>query len=307
MVSGFSNGLWIALLCNVLQAVVEVEPASSVLDSLQRNGSVHLSTILDKQDDQIQRTLFFALIPVVVAFSFIVFIFYRSKREAYHKQKEAELKLNIAEVEMKALRSQMNPHFIFNCLNSIHHYMHRSQGSLAGEYLIKFSQLIRHVLETSSYRMIPLADDLHALKLYMELEQLRTDHSFDFHIRIDTEIDVNKIEIPPLLIQPFVENSIWHGLNHRGKGGEIKIHITLDNQMLACVIEDNGEEGGVKETYDLSNAVKKTSLGMALIHDRLEVVNHLYKVKAGYTLTDLVNEKNEKEGKRVVLTLPYED
>jgi LytS/YehU family sensor histidine kinase len=307
MVVGFSNGMWIALLCNLSQAAIEIEPVTSVLDSLRQNGSANLSSILDKQDDQIQRTLFFALIPVVVAFSFIVFIFYRSKREAYYKQKEAELKLNIAEVEMKALRSQMNPHFIFNCLNSIHHYMHYSDGSLAGEYLIKFSQLIRHVLETSSYRMISLADDLNALKLYMELEQLRTDHSFDFHILVDPGIDPEKIEIPPLLIQPFVENSIWHGLNHRGKGGAIKIHITLDNTMLSCVIVDNGHEGGIKETYDLSNTVKKTSLGMALIHDRLEVVNHLYQVKAGYALTDLVNEKNEREGKRVVLTLPYED
>jgi LytS/YehU family sensor histidine kinase len=307
MVSGFSNGLWMALLFNLTQIGVELNPVAPVVDSLQQNASTDLSSILDKQDDQIQRTLLFALIPVVVAFSFIVFIFYRSKREAYYKQKEAELKLNIAEVEMKALRSQMNPHFIFNCLNSIHHYMHRSQGSMAGEYLIKFSQLIRHVLETSSYRMIPLADDLNALKLYMELEQLRTNHSFDFHIEVDSKIDAEKIEIPPLLIQPFVENSIWHGLNHRGKGGEIKISIVLNNDMLSCRIEDNGHEGGSKEVYDLSNAVKKTSLGMVLIHDRLEVVNHLYNVKAGFTLTDLVNDRNEKEGKRVVLTLPYED
>lgn len=307
MVVGFSNGLWIALLCNSWQTAAEFHSVTLVWDSLQQNASADLSSMLERQDNQIQRTLFFALIPVVVAFSFIVFIFYRSKREAYYKQKEAELKLNIAEVEMKALRSQMNPHFIFNCLNSIHHYMHRSQGSVAGEYLIKFSQLIRHVLETSSYRMIPLADDLNALTLYMELEQMRTDHSFNFHIKVDTRIDREQIEIPPLLIQPFVENSIWHGLNHRGKGGEIKIHITLDDKMLSCVIEDNGHEGGIKETYDLSNAVKKTSRGMALIQDRLEVVNHLYQVKAGYTLTDIVNEKNEKEGKRVVLTLPYED
>lgn len=307
MVSGFTNGLWIALLFSLPQTGVEINPVNTVLDSLQQNSTVDLYSILDKQDDQIQRTLLFALIPVVVAFSFIVFIFYRSKREAYYKQKEAELKLNIAEVEMKALRSQMNPHFIFNCLNSIHHYMHRSQGPLAGEYLIKFSQLIRHVLETSSYRMIPLADDLNALKLYMELEQLRTEHSFDFHIQVEDGIDAGSIEIPPLLIQPFVENSIWHGINHRGKGGLIKVHVTLDDTMLSCVIEDNGHEGGVKEIYDLSNAVKKTSLGMALIHDRLEVVNHLYKVKAGYTINDLRNEKGEKEGKRILLTLPYED
>lgn len=307
MVFGFSYWLWFALYCSSWQTDIELLAINEAWDSLHQNASSDLSSMLDKQDDQIQRTLFFALIPVVVAFSFVVFIFYRSKREAYHKQKEAELKLSIAEVEMKALRSQMNPHFIFNCMNSIHHYMHRSDVSMAGEYLVKFSQLIRHVLETSSYRMIPLNDDLTALRWYIELEQLRTDHSFDYSIHVDPSIDASQVEIPPLLIQPFVENSIWHGLNHRGKGGEIRINITLENNMLRCVIEDNGREGGLKESFDLSHAVKKTSLGMALIHDRLEVVNHLYKVKAEYALADQLNEKNEKEGKRVVLKLPYED
>lgn len=307
MVFGFSYWLWFALHYSSWQTRLALHAGNVARDSLQQIVPSDLSTMLDKQDDQIQRTLFFALIPVVVAFSFIVFIFYRSRREAYHKQKEAELKLNIAEVEMKALRSQMNPHFIFNCMNSIHHYMHRSDVSKAGEYLVKFSQLIRHVLETSSYRMIPLNDDLTALRWYMELEQLRTEHSYDFFIHVDPSIDADRVEIPPLLIQPFIENSIWHGLNHRGKGGEIRISITLENNMLQCVIEDNGREGGLKESFDLSHAVKKTSLGMALINDRLEVVNHVYKVKAEYTLTDRLNESNEAEGKRVVLKLPYED
>lgn len=272
-----------------------------------QDAAADIKSLLLKQEDQVQRTLLFALIPVVVAFSFIVFIFYRAKRESFFKQKEAEFNFNKSELELKALRAQINPHFIFNCLNSIHHYMHRSDVPKAGEYLVKFSQLIRHVLETSSYRMIPLADDLEALKIYMQLEQLRMDHSFNFEITTANDIDANAVQVPPLLVQPFVENSIWHGLNNRGKDGKITISITRDESMLHCVIEDNGREGGLKESYDLSNAVKKTSMGMALINERLEVVNQLYNVNAHYTLAELLNDKKEKEGKRVTLLLPYED
>lgn len=293
--------------CNALQLVMVFSIEPSALYAQPSQGAADVVDLLKQQDNQIQKTLLFALIPVVVAFSFIVFIFYRAKRESFFKQKEAEFNFNKSELELKALRAQINPHFIFNCLNSIHHYMHRSDVPKAGEYLVKFSQLIRHVLETSSYRMIPLADDLQALKLYMQLEQLRMDHSFEFEITTMHDIDTNAVQVPPLLIQPFVENSIWHGLNNRGKGGMINILIRREGDMLTCIIEDNGREGGMKESYDLSNAVKKTSMGMALINERLDVVNQLYNVKAHYTIADTVNDKNEKEGKRVTLLLPYED
>jgi LytS/YehU family sensor histidine kinase len=259
------------------------------------------------EDSQLVAVIIFTLLPTVVAFTFIVFVFYRARRESFFKQKEAELKLSISEVEMKALRSQINPHFIFNCLNSIHHYMHSNDLKLAGEYLVKFSQLIRHVLETSYSRMITLGDDLQALRLYIQLEQLRLNHSFDFVINTDDFPDLDALSIPPMLIQPFVENSIWHGLNHRGAGGTIVIKVTRDNEMLKCTIEDNGYEKSEKPNHDLSLMVKKTSLGMSLIQERLEVVNTLYNVKAGYTMSDILDSENKKCGKKVELFLPYEE
>ncbi len=259
------------------------------------------------EDGHLITVVIFVLIPIVVAFSFIVFVFYRARRESHFKQKEAELKLSISEVEMKALRSQINPHFIFNCLNSIHHYMQGNDQKLAGDYLVKFSQLIRHVLETSYSRMITLGDDLQALRLYIQLEQLRLNHSFTFEIDTEDFPDLDAIHIPPMLIQPFVENSIWHGLNHRSEGGMIKIKITRSKDMLLCTIEDNGHERKEKESHDLSLIVKKTSLGMSLINERLEVVNALYKVKSGFTISDLVDAGNQKCGKKVELHLPYEE
>ncbi len=294
-----------ALLSCISSVFGAAQQSLAVLQNLSADSDA--ARLLQQQDSQLQKTLLFALIPVVVAFSFLVFIFYRAKRESFFKQKEAEFNLSKSELELKALRAQINPHFIFNCLNSIHHYMHRSDTARAGEYLIKFSQLIRHILETSSYRMIPLADDLMALKLYMQLEQLRMNHTFDFNITMAGNIDPEVIQIPPLLIQPFVENSIWHGLNHRSAGGMIDLKFTRDDKMLTCVIDDNGAEGGVKESFDLSNLVKKTSMGIELIQERMEVINQLYKVKTQYTFTDLLDNDMKKIGKRVTLVLPYED
>jgi len=265
------------------------------------------STLVSEQDDQLLTAVLFALIPIVIAFVFIIFVFYRKKREAYFKQAQAELNLKIAQVEIKALRSQINPHFIFNCLNSIHHYMHRNDIKLAGDYLIKFSQLIRYVLETSSQQMVSLTDDLEALKIYMDLEQLRMAGSFRYDVDTNGIVDTNRnsINIPPMMLQPFVENSIWHGLNQKADG-EIKIKIKiLDDDLLECIIEDNGLTKTI-ETSSISSTIKKTSLGMALIKERLEVVNRLYNVNATFRIEDRADSGKTANGKRVTLILPYE-
>ncbi len=273
----------------------------------QEEMSTSAVTLLDPTNDHIQKTLLYSLIPVVVAFSFIVFIFYRAKRESFFKQKETELKLNISEVEMKALRAQINPHFIFNCLNSIHHYMYQHEVKQAGDYLIKFSQLIRYVLETSSSRLVSVSDDLEALKLYMELEQLRMQHAFEFELNTTSLKDLESIQIPPMMMQPFVENSIWHGLSNRGIGGKIKITLSKKEDMIQCVIEDNGQRNISKNDTILSSTIKKTSMGMALIKDRLDVVSQIYKVKADFKMEDCMNDSSPNEGTRIILVLPFEE
>jgi len=263
-----------------------------------------LSSLVEQQNDQVQRALIIVLIPVVVAFSFIVFVFYRSRRETFFKHHEASLKLSIAEGELKALRAQMSPHFIFNCLNSIHHYMHTNQAQ-AGEYLVKFSQLIRHVLESSALRMVPLMDEVEANKNYIRLEQLRLNHSFDFHIQFSEDLSVETINIPPMLIQPFIENSIWHGLNQASEGGRIDIQFSkLDDSHIQCVIEDNGKVMENKSELDLSRVVKKTSMGMSLIQERINIINSLNGTKAKF---DIQLRTDGKAGKRVILVIPYED
>lgn len=269
---------------------------------LFQDAATNLSALIQKEDDQVQRTVLLALIPVVVAFSFIVFVFYRSKRESHFKQVEANFKLSLAEGELKALRAQMSPHFIFNCMNSIHHFMHSNQAG-AGEYLIKFSQLIRHVLESSSQPMVPLSDEIDALRHYIQLEQLRLNHSFDFNIEFESGFTPDSIEIPPMIIQPFIENSIWHGLNQLGSGGLIDIRFSVkDDRHILCEVRDNGQSNVPKSDLDLSHLVKKTSMGMSLIQDRLKVINSLYHTQAGFTI---VPHSDGANGKKVSITIPF--
>jgi LytS/YehU family sensor histidine kinase len=269
---------------------------------LFQDAAANLSALIQKEDDQVQRAVLLALIPVVVAFSFIVFVFYRSKRESHFKQVEANFKLSIAEGELKALRAQMSPHFIFNCMNSIHHFMHSNQAG-AGEYLIKFSQLIRHVLESSSQPMVPLSDEIDALRHYIQLEQLRLNHSFEFSIHFESGFNTDNVEIPPMIIQPFIENSIWHGLNQLGGGGRIDIRVSeKDDRHLLCEVDDNGQESVGKSKLDLSHVVKKTSMGMSLIQDRLQMINSLYRTEAGFTITPHAEGMN---GKKVSITIPF--
>lgn len=260
--------------------------------------------LIQKQNDLIQRTLFFVLIPVVVAFSFIVFVIYRARRESEFRRKEAELKLHAAESELTSLRAQMNPHFIFNCLNSIHHYMHTDQNQ-AQEYLIKFSRLIRHVLETSSSDTVPLKDEIEAIQNYIQLERLRMNNSFDFKIVISPDIMESEIFIPAMLIQPVIENAIWHGLNQQGDGGRLMITFgPLSEKNLLCTIEDNGKNSDTKSAIDLSHTIKKTSLGLSLTKGRLRL---LFNGPDNFEIEDIIDQHQKKSGRRVKLLLPFKD
>ncbi|MBX2914399.1 MAG: sensor histidine kinase [Cyclobacteriaceae bacterium] len=259
-----------------------------------------LVQLTSHEHDLIQRTVLLALIPVVVAFSFVVFVFYRARREAYFRHKETELKLSLAEGELRALRAQINPHFIFNCLNSIHHYMFTNDGPKAGEYLIKFSRLIRHVLESSALRSVSLAEEIAANRIYIEMEQLRMNYELTYQIHIAPELDGAGLEIPPMMIQPFVENAIWHGL---GGGGLIELHfLAAPNRHIQCIIKDQGKgKEFAHVSTDLSGAVKKSSMGTLLMRERFSLINNLHQTQASFTIAD---RTDGIKGKVVTLTIP---
>jgi tetratricopeptide (TPR) repeat protein len=242
---------------------------------------------------------------IIILSSFFIFIFYKRKRDAVQKQKETALSLQVAETEMKALRSQMNPHFLFNALSSIHSFLINNQPEDAGTYLLKFKELVRRVLENSMLKEVTLEEDLKTLELYMQLENIRLDYPFTYQFHIDDKIDSEQTVIPPLILQPFVENAIWHGLQPRpDAGGHISISIHQSENNLLCVVEDNGVGRGSNKIKEKITPFKKDSLGIKLTEERLKIINEQRNTKACFNIIDLFTNENKPCGTRVQLTLP---
>lgn len=241
---------------------------------------------------------------IIILSSLFSFFFYKRKHDAEQKQKETLLSLQVSETEMKALRSQMNPHFIFNALQSIQTFLISNKSEDANIYLLKFSKLMRAVLENSQHSEVPLKDDMQALELYMQLESIRLPHPFTYQFHIDKSIDVESDFLPPLILQPFVENAIWHGLQYKPEAGHINIFITKKDNALHATVEDNGVGRDMSKQVAQPMILKKESLGMKLTEDRLKVLNEVKKFNARFTITDLFSNDNQPAGTKVELSLP---
>ena len=225
--------------------------------------------------------------------SVVIFSIYRARIAGLRKK--TLLKNKIKDLEIKAIRSQMNPHFMFNALNSIQSLINNSQYKEANVYLEKFSLLMRRVLNNSEKSFVTLSDELDAITLYCELEQLR--FNFKFEIEISPEVNTQLMEIPGMIIQPLVENSILHGLAQKGDAGRLSIHTSCDEGYLKIVIKDNGT--GLKE--DIADGNK--SFGLKLVRERLILLN------AGGSMGELHLSSNlgaNESGVTAVLTIPID-
>lgn len=220
----------------------------------------------------------------------------------------SELQKQAIELEMQALRAQMNPHFIFNCLNSINKFTIKNEGSKAADYLTKFAKLIRIVLQQSGMSFIQLEDELNSLRLYMDLEMLRFEIPFSYEINTGN-IEVSDIKVPPLLLQPFVENSIWHGLHPKQKeNGMIRIDLKLFGDILDCSISDNGvgrpKTNAVPSDHKIES---KPSLGIKLTQNRLELFESSLKEReAVITINDLTDNEGLAIGTNVLIKIPIQ-
>jgi tetratricopeptide (TPR) repeat protein len=223
-----------------------------------------------------------------------------AKRELQFEfeRKEAILRAEAAETETKALRSQMNPHFIFNSLNSISDYINKNDLKNADYFISKFAKLMRLVLENSEKKEVRLADDLRALQIYLELEALRMKDKFSFEIKVDETLDAENTLVPPLLLQPFVENSIWHGIANKKGTGKITVCIAAQNEMLRCIVQDDGI--GRTEAGKLAITNNGKSLGMKITMARIDLLNRVKNMRADVNFTDL------PQGLRVEVKLPLE-
>lgn len=213
----------------------------------------------------------------------------------------------MAEVEMKALRAQMNPHFIFNSLNSINRYIVKSDQATASGYLTRFAKLIRLILDSSTAETTTLENEIQLLKLYIEMEQLRFEDAFTVDFQVDDAIAHNvSFLIPSMLIQPFVENAIWHGLLHKKSRGELLVHFSLKAEnRIQVIVQDNGIGREAAKALKSKELLKEKSHGMKITGDRMDMVKVLYGMEATAQVEDLTDEKAIATGTRVTILLPY--
>ncbi|MDX1477843.1 MAG: histidine kinase [Saprospiraceae bacterium] len=222
-----------------------------------------------------------------------------------HAALTTQFNKRLMEVELSALRAQMNPHFMFNSLNSIKYYILKNQNEEANRYLTKFSQLMRSVLKASKSKLILLAEELHALRLYVELESLRfTENGFAFHIEIGSNVDPESMYLPPLLVQPYVENAIWHGLLHKDGPGTLWVRINKNGKALFIEIEDDGIGREAAKQRKSKSATKNKSYGMQITSSRIALVKETFGIESKVDVIDLLDASGHPAGTRVILEIP---
>jgi signal transduction histidine kinase len=200
----------------------------------------------------------------------LVGIVYFQRQAVAKVKKEAAIQRQIDELERSALQAQMNPHFIFNCLNSIQNFILQNDRKRAVEYLSRFAQLVRHNLNASVQGKVSLEEELGLLDNYLALEQERFEHRFDYTLEVEEGLNQQFIAFPPLLIQPYVENAIIHGLSKKEEKGKVEVHFTIENGQLAVTIRDNGP--GYQPDQKKKHSGKHKSVGMTITQKRLEIL-----------------------------------
>lgn len=229
----------------------------------------------------------------------ILVLLYRLRIQGIRKK--SKLNEQLAEYEMKALHAQMNPHFVFNCLNSIKYMILHDQKENASHYLNLFAKMIRQTLEQSKQGIVSLDQEREYLRAYLEMEELRFNQSFRYSIRIDDQLNSGKVMIPSMLIQPLAENAIWHGLMNKQGDKQLHISFSRDNGHLTCTVEDNGIGIQQKENAGPPKAHRKT--GLDNIRQRLELLNKKFNLSGSMVIYDL-KDSNGKTGTRIKIVYP---
>lgn len=247
------------------------------------------------------RTWWFVLIVLILLVSMVVWLYWRRLRKIKARH---ELESSIDLYRQQSLTRQMDPHFVFNSLNSIQSYIMKSDRLAASSYLSKFSKLMRLILSNSQASNVLLKDEVQALNLYLELESLRFQHKFEYELKVAREIDANLTYIPAFLIQPFVENAIWHGIMHLKGQGRITIEFIRKGEQIICYVEDNGVGRIKSQAIKNETGRQRPSFGVNLVESRLKLLSGVYNMEMKVTFVDLVNEEEEASGTRVIINLP---
>ncbi|MDB4292139.1 histidine kinase [Maribacter sp.] len=260
-----------------------------------------------------QKTMQKALIGGLLLLGIIAALIFYSLRSRLKNQKLlaakneeirlSQIKEQLGTLEMKALRAQMNPHFLFNCMNSINRMIMEEENDRASKYLSKFSKLVRLMLENSETPKVTLKDELVMLKSYIELESIRFKNKMAYKVVVAETIDQESTFIPSMVLQPFVENAIWHGLLHKNSRGLLTIEINEVDDNLHCTITDNGIGREKSLKLQKQSGHKKISMGIKITTDRLKLLTK-QKIKDAIKILDLKDEENRALGTRVDILIP---
>jgi hypothetical protein len=268
----------------------------------------HIDKLLKKNaENKINKSnilkIFILVITNLLVGGLLIWLIVKVRSNQIMKREKAKRKFT--ELELKSLRSRMNPHFLFNSLSSIQNLINKNEIKSANLYLAKFAGLMRKILVNSESMFISISDEIGAVGTYLELEKLRFD--FDYTIDIEPEVDIHNIEIPGLLIQPFVENAIIHGISETEKRGKLQISVKQKKKDIVFGIEDNGI--GYKNDKIVKKKSKKkgTGLGIRLTNERLEILNLEYPGNYNLKINSIVDRQDEINGTKVEIIIPVED
>jgi len=238
--------------------------------------------------------LYFSSLLMLGLIGILAYILFRNQR--------LKTRHRAIELEQKLMRSQMNPHFIFNSLIAIQSYIYKQEAVKAGDYLAKFADLIRITLENSREEFVPLDKELKMLNAYLELQILRFEDKFTFAIEVKSDIESSMLKIPPMMAQPFIENAIEHGIRHKDEKGYIVIVFEKSDGYIQCTVEDDG----VGREKTMENAKKKTHQSMAtsITRERLEILSRREKRKFEMNIVDLKKKNGQAAGTKVIFNTP---
>ncbi|MCB0429859.1 MAG: histidine kinase [Flavobacteriales bacterium] len=244
-------------------------------------------------------TLWFRLLLILVlAGSVGWYVYSRFRRLAWKNS----IRNDLTQFQMQALSAQMNPHFIFNSLSSIQHFVMQHDERASNRYISRFARLMRLILDNSQKTMIPLESELEALEIYLELESMRFNQGFDYAIQVDPSVKPTDVRVPSLFLQPYVENAIWHGLMPKTEKGKLSIKIYKVNKVVYCEIEDNGVGRHASVKTNREKRPGHTSHGTVLSEKRLHLLNRTTRNSFSCEFIDLLNEQGNPAGTKVVLT-----
>ena len=274
--------------------------------------ALHNNMIIAEQKMQINKEILFyqywwfklaAILGLLLTIGLLVQN--RLNRIRDKKQLKLEFEEKLIEVEMSALRAQMNPHFLFNSLNSIKYFAYHKDKEETGDYINKFALLVRAILNNSKTKTISLKQEIKTIKLYTEIEKIRFEKEFEFEFKIDDSLDQEEIQIPPMLIQPFIENAIWHGLMHKEGKGKLTLGVFDQEDKILIEVLDNGiGRNRAQAIKNNSMNTKSKSLGMQITSDRMSLIEKSLGIKAHFLVKDLQDQEGKSAGTRVQIVIP---